>query len=409
MNRQKETHITKNVPVKDIENVIGKLALEEAGLLGVEDLEGFRDFHEYLDRLHKDYRIEINWDNFNEPQIQELIAILFQSIGYYPENLHEADPAREEGADLVLKKRNHSIALAVKIKPKNMDRQQLSDLSKRGEDKKIYVYIRTPSGKFRDSMHEYKGIVDFWDRDKLNSFFVTNNLGFTVSLIFDDNDLSQTIREAQTTLFGLLQKCRRLEKRTPPPLDSQSFKLLFRLKDDGVSLYKTNENVITLLEKPINFKGRELNEHFSRLFLEYLDILNGRLKSFLYYFNRFYDRNEDLVNNSIIENDGRSHWLHLIQYRPDNSLPALKNELRESIKNNETLKRLKKTFLDKELENSWRQRAKNNDVWAVMESRVRNLMIFGAGIEAIVDDIVDEYARDYQKRERGGSSLECTP
>ena len=397
MKRRKEEHTAASAPPKHIENLIDKPILEPPDFLGAEDLQEFRDFNEYLSRLHKDYRIEINWDNFNESQIQELIAIVFHSIGYHPENLHEADPAREEGADLILKKRNHTIALAVKIKPKNADRQQLYDLSKRREDEKIYVYTRTPSGKFRGSMRDYKGIVGFWNRDKLNSFFVTNNLGFTVSLIFDDNDLSRTILQAQKTLFGLLQKCRTLEKRAPAPLDSKSFKLLFRLKDDGVSLYKTNENVITLLEKPINFKRRELNEHFFRLFLEYLDILNGRLKSFLYYFDAFYANNEHLVNNSIIENDGRSHWLHLMQYRPDHSLPALKDELRQSIKDSETLKRLKKALPDKELENSWRQSAKNNDVWAVMESRVRNLMTFGAGIEAIVDDIINEYARHFQK------------
>jgi hypothetical protein len=398
MKNRKKPHLVKNVPVpslKDIENVFGLVPPQDANLLGWEDFEDFQDFDEYLNRSPKEYKIEINWDNFNEPQIQELIAILFHSMGYDPENLHKADPSREEGADLVLRKRNRSIALAVKIKPTNRDRQQLSDLSKRGEDKKVYVYIQTPSGKFRDSMGEYERIVDFWNREQLNDFFVTNNLGFTVSLIFDDNDLSQTIRQAQQTLFGLLEKCRRLKKRAPAPLDSQSFKWLFRLKDDAVSLHKTNENVITLLEKPINLKRRELNEHFFKLFLEYLDMLNTRLKSFLNYFDRFYAKNEDLVNNSIIENDGRSHWLHLLQYRPDNSLPALENELQKAIKIDEIFKKLKKT--SPELENSWKESAKNNDVWAVMESRVRNLMIFGAGIEAIVDDIVDEYARHYEK------------
>jgi hypothetical protein len=400
MKSRKKQHLVRNVPMPsstDIGNAFGVVTPLDASLLDWEDFAELQEFDEYSKRLRKEYKIEINWDNFNEPEIQELIAILFHSIGYDPENLHKADPSREEGADLVLRKRNRSIALAVKIKPTNRDRQQLSDLSKRGEDKKIYVYIRTPSGKFRDSMREYERIVDFWNREKLNNFFVTKNLGFTVSLIFDDNDLSQTSRQAQKTLFGLLEKCRKLKKGAPALLDSQSFKLLFRLKDNGVSLYKTNENVITLLEKPINFKNRELNEHFFKLFLEYLDILNTRLKSFLNYFDRFYAKNEDLVNNSIIENDGRSHWLWLLQYRPDNSLPALKNELREAIKNDEVLKKLKKMSPDKELENSWKESAKNNDVWAVMESRVRRLMIFGAGIEAIVDDIVDEYARYYEK------------
>lgn len=398
MKSRKKPHLVKNVPtlfLKDFGDALGVVTPLDANLLGREGLEEFQDLHEYLERAHKEYKIEINWDNFDEPQIQMLIAILFHSIRYSPENLHKADRAREEGADLVLRKPKHSIALAVKIKPKSKDRQQLSDLSKRGEDKKIYVYIHTPSGKFRECMRDYEEIVDFWNREKLNNFFVTKNLGFTVSLIFVDSDLSQTIRQAQKTLFGLGEKCRRLQKRAPAPLDSQSFKLIFRLKDDAVSLHKTNQNVMTLLEKPVNFKKRELNEHFCKLFLEYLDILNTRLKSFLKYFDIFYARNEDLVNNSIIENYGRSHWLHLLQYRPDNSLPALENELQKAIKIDETFKKLKK--LDKELKKAWKESAKNNEVWAVMESRVRNLMIFGAAIEDIVDDIVDEYARHYEK------------
>lgn len=397
MKSRKRPRIAKNAPVIDIENALGVLTPLDANLLSADELAESRDVDEHLSRLHKGYKIEINWDGYDERQIQLLIAILFHSIGYHIANLHEADPAREDGADLVMKRRNHSIALAVKIKPKAVDRQQLLDLSRRDEDEKIYVYIRTPSAKFGECMSEYDGIVDFWNRDRLNHFFVTSNLGFTVNLIFDDSDLSQTMRKAQSMLLELLQNCRRFGKTAPAQLDSQSFKLLYRLKDDGVSLHKTNANVITLLEKPINLKSSELDEHFCRLFLEYLDILNSRLRSFLDYFGRFYAKNEDLVNNSIIENDGRSHWFQLMRYRPDNALPALKNELREAIDDSETLKKLKKTPLARAVEDSWKETAKNNDVWAVMESRVRKLMRFGAAIEAIVDDIVDEYARDYEK------------
>ena len=359
------------------------------------------NFEEYLDfegrrRDYKEYKIEIDWDQFDEPQIQTLIAILFQGIGYSSENWHESDRAREEGVDLVLKKSKETTALAVKVKPKNNDRQQLFDLSKRPEQKKIYVYIQTPSGKFREHMSEFDGVVDFWDRKKLNDFFVNKNLGLTVSLIFDNHKISKTIFETQSKLFSLRQKCLKLEKRAFKGLNGQSFKWLFRLKDDGVSLYKTNQNVITLLEKPVNIKKKELNEHFVKLFIEYLDILNLRLVSFLHYFDLFYDRNENLVNNSIIENDGRSHWLHLLQYRIDNSLADLKKELQEEIKTDRVLKAFRKSP-DKEEERYLKESAKNNEVWSQMESRVRNLMIFGAGIEAIVDDIVDEYARKLGK------------
>ena len=390
-------HIAKNAPVEDTESALGQLTPEDANLLDADELAESWDFDEHRSSLGREYKIEVNWDGYDEPQVQLLLAILFQSVGYRPDNLHEADRAREEGADLVLSKPKHTIALAVKKKPKSSDRQQLSDLSKRGEDERIYVYTQTPSVKFLNSMGDYKGIVDFWDRGRLNEFFATTNLGLTVSLIFDDSDFSRTVRRAQTTLLALLLKCRRLEKRAAAPLDSRSFRLLFRLKDEGVSLHKTNQNVVILLERPINLKSRELDEHFCRVFLQYLDILNGRLTSFLGAFDRFYVMNEDLVHNSIIENDGRSHWLHLTHYGPDNTLPALKKELREAIDASEALKKLKKTPSARAVDDSWKEIAKNNDVWAEMESRVRRLMVFGAAIEAIVDDIVDEYAREYEK------------
>lgn len=393
---KKKERSAKKIPVLSSEDINNAFKPINPDVINLEEMEQeYDEFRDFLDREYKEYRIEVDWNQFNEEQVQTLIAILFQSIGYSIENWHEADRAREDGADLIVRKSKDSIALAVKIKPKTEDRQQLSDLSKRKEKKKIYVYIQTPSGKFRESMSEHDEIVDFWGKEELNDFFVKKNSGFTTSLIFDGHKISQTIHEAQRTLFELLRKCRSLEKRAPKRLDSQSFKLLFRLKDDGVSLHKTNQNVIPLIEKPINMKKRELNEHFLRLFLEYLDILNSRLISFLHYFELFYNRNEDLVNNSIIENDGRSHWLDILQYSTDNALPSLQKELKEAIKYDKLLKTIKKRFPDKEQEKYWRERAKNNEVWAVMESRVRKLMIFGAGIEAIVDDIVDECAQKY--------------
>ena len=131
--------------------------------------------YEFNDSYYRDireYKLEIDWSQFDEPQIQTLIAISFHSIGYSIQNWHKADRSREVGADLVLSKSKDKIALAVKIKPKNSDRQQLSDLSKRQENRKIYVHIQTPSGMFHDSMDEYEGKVEFWDGQKLNEFFV---------------------------------------------------------------------------------------------------------------------------------------------------------------------------------------------------------------------------------------------
>ncbi len=396
MENMKKVQRIKNVPVLSLEDISNAFQPIDPNVIGTEEMGvEYDDFRDYFEREHKEYRIEIDWNQFDEPQIQTLIAILFHSLGYAVDNLHESDRARADGADLIVKTKAESIAIAVKIKPDNKDRLQLSDLSRRKEKKKVYVYIKTPTGKFRESMNDYEETVEFWNENKLNEFFVNRNLGFTSNIVFDSHEISSTIREARRILFGLRNKCLKLRKKETEKLDWQSLMFLWRLKDIAVSLHKPNENVIALLEKPVKIKNRRLNEHFVKIFLEYLDILNSTLKSFVHYFRQFYEKNTNLVHNSIIAEIGRSQWLHLLQYQTDNSLLSLQKELKEAIKNDKLLKELRNKFPDKEEEKYLRERAKNNDVWLVMESRVRNLMIFGCGIEEIIDDIFKEYAQEY--------------
>jgi hypothetical protein len=356
------------------------------------DLET-KEWEDSIKRDSKKYQVEIDWTQFNEPQIQMFIALLFQSIDYTVENWHQADPAREDGADLILRKHKESIAIAVKIKPKSQDRSQLIDLSRRKVNKKIYVYIQTPTGKFHDSMMEYKGQIDFWDPKKLNAIFISNNFGFASNIIFDSHDLSNTINETRQMLFGIRNKCLKLKKIDVKTLDWQSLMFLWRLKDIGVTLNKSNESIITLLEKPINIKNKQLNKHFVKIFLVYLDVLNDRLNSYLRYFQVFYEENRDLVHNSIISEIGRSHWSHLQQYRTDyNSISSLQKELKEAIRDKEQQKRQASSNKSNKYLN---EMTKNNDIWAIMEFRVRNLMIFGAGTEEIIDDIFKEFAEQY--------------
>jgi hypothetical protein len=82
-----------------------------------------------------------------------------------------------------------------------------------------------------------------------------------------------------------------------------------------------------------------------------------------------------------------------MQYRTDNnSLASLKKELGEVIRDKE---QKEKRTSNNNLTKYWNEIAKNNDVWAIMEFRVRNLMIFGAGTEEIIDDIFKEFAEQY--------------
>jgi hypothetical protein len=391
MKNKKNKKLAPLLSLKDLENFVTPIDPEILKELDQEYDES-RDFWE---REKKDYKIEIDWNLYDEAQIQILLAILFHSVGYSVENWHKSDRAREEGADLIFRNSKESIALAVKIKPKQEDRPQVLGLLKRPEKRKIYVFAQLPSKTFYNFMKEYEGKIEFWDSDRLNSVFAKLNLGFTADLILDNQKIAQTINELRSELFSLKNKCLKAKKEQAEPLGFQSFMFLWRLKDEAVSFHKTNQNIISLLEKPINLKNKKLNEHFLTIFMKYLDELNSVLCSFKQHFTIFYEHNTNLVDNSIISEIGRSQWNHLLHYRTDNSTTSLEKELEVSIEFDNARKKFNRKYPDKEEEKYRQETAKNNDVWAVMENRVRNLMIFGAGIEEIIDDIYKEYVETF--------------
>lgn len=342
--------------------------------------------------------IEIPWKKFREEEIQTLIAMLFHSLEYHVEELHKSDRANEGGADVVAKKGDKSIAIAIKIKPDNKDRPQLIDLSKRKEKKKIYIYIDTPTKKFLDFIKDYKNI-EFLDKKKLNELFIDKNIYFTANIIFDNHPVNRELSIIQYILDQQWKKSLKSKKRKIKQLDKKSFFMLWRLKDMAVTLHQTNRLIERLFETPINNKDVELSSHFLNIFLDYLDILRSKISEFLTFFIQFYTKNKELVDNSIIEQNDRSHWLWISHHQPLNNLYTLKKELKDAIKDKklyeDLVKELNDPNEDKEIKKYEEEIAKGNDIWQAIHKKLKDLSIFGSGVEEIIDDIVKEYFQDY--------------
>lgn len=377
-NQSNENHIP-TIRLEDLKNILSPVPDDMIDELN-DDWEYDRtDSDLKLDR--KRYKIEIDWSQYNETQIQTLISLLFQYSGYDVENWHLADRSHEEGADLKITDGKGNIALQVKIKPKTGDRSQLIDLAKREERRKVYVYIETPSKKFLDFANEYKHKIEFWNKKTLNQYFLNINIGFTSSLVFDSHPLSKNVQKARQILFDIYDKCKNKKLVEYPPLEEMSREIIWRLKDNAVSFHKTNLSIIPIFEKPVYLRNHRLNEHFVKIFLKYLDILDIELSSYIHYFTLFYTNNTDLVHNSVISNIATSHWVWLTQYKTNSDIDNLNKEFID-IKNIST---------KISQEDFWKQKAKTNDVWEEMKLRIRQLAIFGRGIEAVIDDIAREY------------------
>ena len=346
------------------------------------------------------FRIEIPWTKFNEEEIQTIIAILFHSLGYSIHHLHKADRANEGGADLVVKKGKETIAIAVKIKPRHQDRYQLLELSRRAEKKKIYIYIQTPTKKFLESMELDGKNVEFWDITKLNNFFIEKNMYLTVNLIFENHRIHDKLELIKYLFSQLWFKSEKIKKKKFKKMTKKSFFLLWRLKDSSVTIHQTNNLLISsITDTPLNFHNRELNEQFVRTFLKYLDYLELKIASFEKYFIEFYKMNQELVDNSIIENLARSQWFMIASYKPRKNLNTLQEELKKAIKNEKIFKELTnnpiENLQDSDMEEYYKKLENSNDVWMSIKGQISDLLLIGQGIEEIIDDIVNEYFNDY--------------
>jgi len=343
--------------------------------------------------------IKIPWQKFNEEEIQTLIAIFFHSLDYHIKELHKSDRANEKGADLVVYNDKEKIAIAIKVKPDRADCYQLIELSQRKEKRKIYVHIETPTGKFLDAMKKHGKNIEFWDTKKLTQFFIENNLYFTANIIFENHHVYEIIDTIIYFLYKLRQDCEKIKKKKFKQIDKKSFMILWRLKDMAVTLHQTNTMLLSMFEEKVHSTDLNLNKNFLSLFLNYLDALETKLNSFWHYFAFFYSKNKELVDNSIIEQYTRSHWIYLASFKPHNNLYTIKNNLEEAIKEKKAFDNLSKNldteFQKKKIEEIKSQHLNTNEVWEAMHHQIHGFMIVGDGLECIIDDIIKEYFGDY--------------
>ena len=93
----------------------------------------------------------IPWNNFSELEIQAILKIHFESLGFGVVWRHKEDPTNERGIDLECTriKDNKKVTIAVKKKPKKEDLGQLVELSRSDGNQKIYLYINGATQNFQ--------------------------------------------------------------------------------------------------------------------------------------------------------------------------------------------------------------------------------------------------------------------
>ena len=304
---------------------------------------------------------KIDFKTFKEEEIQELIGKVYEQkakVNY----LHLSDRANEDGADLQILEENNPIAIAVKIKPSNQDRMQLKDLSDRKENKKIYVYIITPTKKFLEDMKNYTN-VEFWDNNILNDFILKNSPGLFAWLLFQESETYKIMIEMTNNFYKLKDSNEKSEKENVNEMDGKSVEQLWRLKDSSVTINKLPDYCEELFNEPPLENNEAYQSYYLNWFMEFIYSLKIELWNFDSTFKEFYTKNKELVNNSIIQRACRSHWLYL---------KSLNSEDFDRIPNREY-----------------------DSIWSVISIALNEINEFGRFLESFTDDILSEYLRDY--------------
>lgn len=258
---------------------------------------------------------KINWGRYSEEELQVVIEYLFLLRGYDVFNLHLSDRRGEEGIDLECTKRGETekIVIAVKVEPQKGDILQLEQLSKRSERTKIYIYADDPSATFKKAMEKYKGVVSFWNGQKL-----TDELFDTDAIMYTSLIIEESFRQDMYAIGKLMMKSysegeKSTKEQETMSDDIEKIGILWAAKDKSVSV---NRSMMTLqlfleglecLELRQSDHGLIVSSFLARVESSYASNLSG-INTIL---QEFVKKNPVLIKRFCVETKGRSIWAHL--------------------------------------------------------------------------------------------------
>ncbi len=178
----------------------------------------------------------IPWPSFSEVEIQAILKLHFEILGFSVIWRHKEDPANEKGIDLECRRDSDGkkIIVAVKKKPKKNDLGQVLELSQGGAHERVYVYVNGAAQSFRDQRETFASDVEFWDEKVLEERL--NESGLTLRLKADNSP-------AKMAMFQILKSIAEVIDNQPSntpsqPLSQELMRTLWDMKDRAVTVNK---------------------------------------------------------------------------------------------------------------------------------------------------------------------------
>jgi hypothetical protein len=330
----------------------------------------------------------IPWNTFSELELQQILKIHFENIGFNIIWRHLDDPANERGIDLECshEKSQTKILVAVKKKPRKEALSQILELMNEPAKKHIYVYVGGSTQSFRDQIIRFSDI-EFWDETKLEESL--NESGLTLRLKVDNTLANRAIFVIMGHILESINT-KPITHEMPKPT-AQIMMTLWGMKDRAVTVNKCAGMIQLMLEDSRRI-GKLTDKQVQNLVVWCFDyiyaygllslqnafkFLSPELRSLFYYVHEI--------------TAVRSNWLELYHYQPGLQPGIVKHAAQQIERSKEEWKVSEKILEKIENEDEKLPPQEGLDLLQAAEE-FRQLAIWADGLEGTIDYIFEQCA-----------------
>ncbi len=308
-------------PPVSLASILDDLVTKGGKKYGMQELVKDRERrHEHndawLDLMYKpkaSSRTAIPWTKYSEVEIQTILKIHFEDLGYKITWRHLDDASNEKGIDLECFRESDKskILVAVKKNPKKDALAQLVELKSHPATKRVYVYVGGAVQSFRDQSATFNDSIEVWDEDRLDKQL--NATGMTLNLKVDNSTANDAMFSITKCIYLLTSKP--YPEFQTPANPAEMLEMLWGLKDRVVTVNQNLRMAQDVFENEDNFAEMS-DKQVQNLVLSILGfVYQFGLRSINYDLSHPSEEFKSLLHTVHQKTSIRSNWSALWIYR----------------------------------------------------------------------------------------------
>jgi hypothetical protein len=254
----------------------------------------------------------IDWNDFTELEIQGILRQYFASLGYAVDWKYMMGRSEKHvlGCDLLCTKNGRTTDLLVIKTLKTEVFAKLRELLSREYTERICVFVNQPSPTLRNKLISLTEELKLINIRVLEHEMQDSDVGSQIlcMIYYSNSEFVGTAIRFVYELNKLTQKTEEVVEIIKKPMAK-----LWQLKDYSVSMEKSLEALLTLLDEPAFYTNASFTE-LMHVFKQGLEILNHCMYGFNRTWKELVREDRNLIRQTHAKYGSRSNWLSLWTY-----------------------------------------------------------------------------------------------